>query len=294
MRAVFRFIWDVFLALVIVAAAFNSGLLGHLDPPQEVRATDMEDILRSAPGIAHLNAAATIDEAVDELYMPIYAAVPEYVNSSYPLMNQKGLEAEELQKHLFKDFDAQFKETAMKLDRRFVREYKRAVDYKIRGAVGKPFFRLGPVTRPVLESAKREAATTSPILDAVSEALASGALTSWAVKMALRIQSKMAAKRAAKEKAKRKAKGKAAKLVGKGSVCGPFALLCLLIHAVNTLDLISDLGDIAKAISRAEFERELRMAIDEDREEKELFLRIALAQKAKMLEASTLRRFNGQ
>ncbi len=307
-RAASRSFW----ATIIVLATATIGLIiasairapnSDSEPPtsREIPETILEGMFTDANKESLKAVVAEIDPALLDVYAPVYAAIPIYVDFHYSVLGEytelteavRRQAGNSLYEHLFNGFGERLEDAGSKLDQQYVDAYKKSLENQIKREFPSESTQLPPgkITEMTLQKMMDRARYTVPLATTAATIVGSGALKKITAGMA----SKLAVKIAAKASAKAAAKGGSA-LAGAGTgvlVCawsGPVAVICGVgggIAAWLFVDAV--VINLDEYFNRSEFEKDIRAMIDEDRAEKELFFEKALQKKGLEMDDFTMK-----
>ena len=292
-KTAWRFFW---IAIFVLAGVTISLILaGILRDSQtyEIPQTMLETILSETAKTAQEIVAPDIAQELENVYSPVYAAIPEYADFHYSVLGQYdeltafalGQMSDNLYQRLFNGFEQRFSDTLTSLDQKYEKAYRDALDEQIEEtrSTEQSSLPLGELTQKVLDDALNRARITAP--------LAGTAATITGVKVTVTIiAKKMVAKVAAKAAVKGAVKGGslltgATLGVALCSWSGPGAVLCGLTGAtVAWFSADGVIINIDEYFNRDEFEADLRALIDEDRIAKQSLIEEALRNKATQMD----------
>lgn len=274
--------------------------VGDVDPaPVEIPQTTWEQLFRDAARQALDATSPEIEVTLDEVYAPVYAAIPKYADFHYSVLGEYtelasaalGQMSSEIEERLFSGFQDRLREAGRQLDDTYFQEYLAALEDLAVDALPERSGNdpLGPVTQKVLQDVIDRALITAPVATVAAGIAGSGAIKVLATGLAKKLATKVAAKAASKGAAKG-----TSTLMGVGTgaaLCswsGPGAIVCGVAGgAVAWFGADAIVVSIDEYFNRDEFEAELRALVDEDRAEKESLLRQALERKADALGAAS-------
>ena len=263
----------------------------------EISPTTLERLLSDTANAAKEAVESDINELLDAVYEPAYAAISAYADFHYSVLGEyvelteavRGQMSAGLYERLFDGFEQRLTDTVSVLDERYVYEYQSKLQNQIAGQLSTEGLSLplGDVTDAVLQDAIARAQTTLPLATVAGGTVGSGSLKV----VSATIANKLAAKVTAKASAKGLAKGGGV-LTGAGggallcSWSGPGAAVCGVVGgAVAWFLTDAVVVNIDEYFNREEFEAELRAILDEDRTEKRELLAAALEAKAAAMDA---------
>ena len=267
----------LFLAIATVGLALIGILLpGDTEQTIEVEMdlTLLEGALSNSSKDALQAVIPAIDPLLSDVYRPVYAAIPEYVNFHYSVLGEyaelilttQGRIGTLLQERLFDGFDQRIDGFLTSLDEKFVEAYESTLDAEIQAAIAaeNPHGVLSEATQLVLNDAVARATIAFPVAGAAG-VFGSGGLKA----LTAGIAAKLAAKVTAKAVAKGALKGGAvlAGAGGGGALCvwgGPLALACGAIGGIGAWFLAdAAIVNLDEFFTRDEFEATLRDLVDQ-------------------------------
>lgn len=300
-KTAWRFFWiAIFVLAGVTILLILAGALRDSEPaaPQtyEIPQTRLETILSETAKTAQEIVAPDIAQELENVYSPVYAAIPEYADFHYSVLGQYseltafalGQMGDDLYQRLFNGFEQRFSDAGTALDQQYEKVYRDALDEQIENtrSIEQSSLPLGELTQKVLDDAVSRARITAPLAGTAAVITGNGALKVTAATIA----KTMAAKVAAKTAVKGAVKGGSV-LAGAGGAAvlcswsGPGAVLCGLIG--GTVAWFSADGviiNIDEYFNRDEFEADLRASIDEDRIAKQSLIEEALRNKATQMD----------
>ena len=271
----------VFMAVATVTVALIGSLRsGGPDSTiaHEFEPTTIEEILSKASEATLQAVLQQTDPLLDDVYEPVYAAIPDYADFHYSLVGEYSLLfmavqaaiGDDLQQRLFGGFQQRTNSALDELDSLSLELYKANLDAEVSDALNAESAGavLGEASQLALDDAVARARLSIPIAGAAS-IVGSGGLKALTAGMATKLGTAIAAKATAKGAVK----GSAA-LAGAGggaAMCawaGPFAAICGAGGGIVAW-LLADgaIVNIAELFSRDEFEDDLRRLVDEHKAE---------------------------
>ena len=299
-----RFFWAAILVLAGLTLLLTLvGTLRNSEPAGpttfEIPKTTLETILSEAAEKAQVIVAPETETILQNVYAPVYAAIPEYADFHYSVLGEYvelteaafGQMSHGLYDRLFKGFEQRLSDAATLLDQKYSEAYRSALKEQIETTIPTEQLSLplGELTQAALEDAVSRARVTLPLASVVAGVAGSGTLKVVAATVAKKMAAKVAAKAAAKGVAK--GGGFLAGAGGGALLCswsGPGAALCGIVGGTAAW-LLADAAvvNIDEYFNRDEFEAELRALIDEDRAARQLLIEEALRNKAAQMDAAT-------
>lgn len=294
-----QFFWGTIILLFCTAVSLP--LIGWLhttgvtksesNKPLELPSTFFETALTKVAKEAADKAGAEIEPTLDQVYAPIYKAIPEYAEFHYSVLGEYavlasaalGKMSDTLYHRLYPGFDRRFIDAAKKLDQKYSEAYNEALSLLVSDEKkSRPPLPLGPITKTILQDAKDRAKITVPIATVAATATTSGALKALIASVAAKLAAKITAKAVAKGVLK--GTGMLTGALTGAIACswsGPFAAVCgggaaLVIWFLTDAAIVN----LDEYFHRDEFEAELRDIINEDRVAKKKLLVDALNKKA--------------
>ena len=222
----------VLLLIVTVGLAIIGWLRGHYSdqPPAELPRQTLTEILLDSAVLAGEETLPELDDILDEVYEPVYAAIPAYADFHYTVAGEytellayaQGEMAELLAEMLLGGFEQRMNRGILLFDQKYTRAYQNALDRKIEEAASSER-ELGSITQTILADAQSRMKVSITVF--TGEALVGSGILKAAF---AGIAKKLAGKLAVKTGGKIIATGTGA---GAGvAVCawaGPFALACV-------------------------------------------------------------------
>lgn len=216
-RIASRFFWATVLLLAVATIGLTvvDGMRSKEIPGPatvEISPTTLERLLSDTANAAKESVEADINELLDAVYGPAYAAIPAYADFHYSVLGEyvelteavRGQMSAGLYERLFDGFEQRLTDTASILDERYVYEYKSNLQNQIAGqlSVGGISLPLGDVTDAVLQDAIARAQTTLPLATLAVGIVGSGSLKVVSATIAKKLAVKVVAKASAKGLAK--------------------------------------------------------------------------------------------
>ena len=260
--------------------------------PVELPQTTIERIVTEAAGKAYVLVAPSVNELLENVYQPVYAAIPVYASYHYSVFGEyielseavRGEMSAGIYERLYDGFETRLSDTATLLDLNYSEEFQNALQAEIEvelpeGSLPVP---LGPLTQTAKSDALRRASVTVPLAAVAATLVGSGALATVTSAIAAKLAAKIGVKAAAKVAAK--GGGVLAGAGGGALICswsGPGAIACGAIGGLVAW-FVTDavVVNIDEYFNRDDFEAELRLLIDEDRAAMTLLLENTLQDKA--------------
>lgn len=236
--------------------------------PSELAGTELSTVLTASQQKALEPVLLQLDQKLDKVYAPVYAAIPVYVDFHYSVPGQylelfaaaNGALEQDLADRLFSDFDARMSTASTDLTNAFSHAFRVEIDNATQGAGGTSAY--GELTRRSLADAKMRFAVSAPLN--ATAAAGTGLAVKTAVKaVAKKMAGKMAVKTAGKAGGKWVAAGTGA---GAGALAcswaGPGAGLCAAAAGVGAW-FATDFAMVKldELWSRKEFEADLRKMV---------------------------------
>lgn len=229
-------------------------------------------------------AGASIEPLLEDVYAPVYAAIPAYTDFHYSIWGSYvelgraalGDPAEKLQEMLFGGLEDRLLDVTRKVEAGYSDAFQRQLNEPFTEA-GKDREALGPLTAAVIADAKRQTAMSGALFVG-----AAGSTTVLASVVAKKLGAKIAAKVALKAGSKW---GMVFGGAGGGAAlcawAGPGAAACAVGGGIAVW-LISDYAvtELDQLMNRDEFEADLRSIIDEDKVERRMAIESALVDMA--------------
>jgi len=288
-----RWFWGAILVMAVLTLGMTvMALLRHTAQPEESTSTELTGatvsvILTEAQKAAFLQVSPAIETLLEEVYAPVYAAIPAYANFHYSVPGQylelaaavTGAMEQDLQDRLFAGFDGRMSLASTELTDRFNQAFQREVDTAAPYPEGAST--LGDVTRNSLADAKARFIASAPL--SATAAVGSALAVKTAVKvLAKKMGGKLAVKAAAKAGSKWAAAGT---MAGAGALAcswtGPGAGICAAAGGVGAWFLTDfAMVKLDELWSREEFEAYLRTMVDEQKAAHAQALREALEARA--------------
>lgn len=264
----------------------------------ELSPTALESVLTKSNILTLREVAKEIDPLLDQIYTPVYRAIPAYVDFHYSLKGEYvelteaalGYVSAKLREKLFTGLEERLNGAATKLDDRFNENFRQQVAANLARVQPDtlPGPSLGPLTRAVVDDAKARISVTAPLAGVISAggyASLKAASALFAKKLGAKIATKVAAKTGAKWAA---AAGGAGSGTAICSWAGPGAAVCAAGGAVIAW-VATDMAVIKldEILNREEFEAEIRKLVDEDKAATRALLEKALSEKATKVQAGS-------
>ena len=288
----------VFMAVATVTVALIGSLRsGGTDSTiaHEFRPTTIEEILSRASEATLQAVVQQTDPLLDDVYEPVYAAIPDYADFHYSLVGEysllfmalQGGVGDDLQQRLFGGFLQRTNSALDELELLSLELYKSNLDAEVSDALNAESAGavLGASSQLALDDAVARARLSIPIAGAAS-IVGSGGLKALTAGIATKLGTAIAAKATAKGAVK----GGAA-LAGAGggaAMCawaGPFAAICGAGGGIFAW-LLADgaIVNIAELFNRHEFEDDLRKLVDEHKAEMKRRIEQALRERFLLLD----------
>ncbi len=299
-----RFFWAVILILAGLTLFFSLlGTLRNTVPNKpttyEIPTTALETIFSKAAKKAQVIVELETDLILENVYAPVYAAIPKYADFHYSVLGEY-IELKEaafsqmsdgLYDRLFNGFEKRHLDAVALLDQRYSDAYRDAFKHLIKKTIPmeKLALPLGELTQAAFKDATGRAMVTAPLSTVAAGVVGSGSLKVVAVAIAKKLVAKVATKVAVKGVAKG---GSFIAGAGGGALLcswtGPIAALCGIAGGTAAW-LLTDAAvvNLDEYYNRDEFEAELRALIDEDKVAKKLLIKRALLNKATQMDAAT-------
>lgn len=245
----------------------------------EMTAEEFRKVLEGAPDVVLDQVLPEIQPLLDNAFKPVYDGIRGYTNFHYSILGEYtelvgaavGTFEDDLEKRLFSGLSNRLNSVSAKIEESFLQAYERVLHEKIKMAAGS--IDVGDATRHAVHNAVERVAVTVPSAAATTIA---GAFSIKVISKA--VAKKIAAKVAAKAAGKGLMKG-GTLLTGAGAgalACapaGPLAAACGVGGAVVVwLTVDAAVIRLDEMLNREEFEQNLRVAIDHEKERVRLIL----------------------
>ena len=255
---------------------------------KEMSSAELNALLNNANQTALAAVNKQIHAILDEIYEPVYAAIPTYATYHYSVWGEYaeltvaawGNVGQKLDETLFVGLDSRLNQAGLEIDSRFNTVFRASLDVKPNvGTRGTGT--LGRLTQAAIGDTLNRMIVTAPVgtTAAIGTAVAIKAVVKT---MAQKIAKKLTLKAAAKASGKWAATGTGA---GAGALlcswAGPGAGLCAAAGGVGAW-LMADYGIVKldEYWNRADFEADLRFMVDEQKREHKASLERAIASRA--------------
>lgn len=295
-RIVSRLFWGTIIIFAILTIAihligFFGGIAGVKKDPKvvEIGQTRLETLVSEAASKAMEENLEKLDPVMEEIYAPVYYAIPLYASFHYSVLGEY-VELSEmvikksstaLEEKLFSGFDLRFKEAIAQFEKNFDVAYKRNIDAAIKKEMQEinSNTTLSTITKAILEDTRNRAVISKPIAAVVAQ---TGGIKILAQVMA----KKIVAKAAAKATAKGIGKGGTI-LAGAGggalfcSWAGPLSAVCA-VGGATAAWLLTDavIINLDEWWTREDFEKELENLIDEHKQKQLHLIQEKIKEKA--------------
>ena len=200
----------VFMAIATVTVALI-GSLRSVSPdstiPLEFESTVIEDFIDGATEATLQEVLQRTDPLLDDVYAPVYAAIPDYADFHYSLVGEYSLLSmalqggigDDLQQRLFRGFQQRTNSALDELESLSIELYKSNLDAEVREALNAESAGavLGEATQLALDDAVARARLSIPMAGA-AVVLGSGGLKVLTAGMATKLGTAIAAKATAK------------------------------------------------------------------------------------------------
>jgi hypothetical protein len=240
-----------------------------------------------------------IDDILDKAFDPVYAAIPTYVDFHYSVRGQytelfgaSGIIESAIQTRVFSGFDERLNDAMNEIDQIFSQEFNRSVQEQLEAEIPVAWrgAQMSSITEAAISDAQYRIRYTLPVggLVATTGGFASATLaTAIAAKIATKVAAKTALGLAVKSTG---IGGGAATGAAIGAVLGPVGAGVggAIGGAVAWIAVDSAIIRLDKAFNREEFEADLRMMIDEERNNLHATLEQAVQQKVVATENFTI------
>lgn len=279
-------------------------------PPDtvEIESTVLRRYFSEASQFAYETAVIEIDPLLDELYAPVYAGITEYADFHYSIVGEYtelssalvGQMGQSIESIMYKGYEERLEAIFTQLDTVYASAFRSSLNNLIESDLppGVSVDSLGTLTNTAINDAISRAYVTVP----VATAAASVGGFAMAKVVSKKIITKLVTKAATKTSAKVVAKGATSFFAGAGTGAAVGTLLGPVGTAVGGVVggvatwFAADAAIISvdEYFNRDDFENELRLMVDENREELKHFLLEAMASKKVDMDDFTLRELSRQ
>ncbi|MBC7153901.1 MAG: hypothetical protein H5U19_04665 [Rhodobacteraceae bacterium] len=314
-----RFFWGTIIILAVallalVAIAFlragqqsvdrsagTSGFVEDVAPPVvEIEPTRLQKYFERAAADAGESTSAEIDELLDILYDPVYGGIESYVDFHYSVLGEYtelagaalGTSADAIESKLFGGFPERMEHLGNSIDARFAEALTSALQRELQAEMpeGLSEIPLGPTTQQAIDDTIARVSITAPVGTFMAVFGGVAGIKSISAGIAARVATRVAVKAGAKGVAKGSGilGGAGLGALG-GSWAGPpgAAVGGIIGATVTWLAVDAAVINIDEYFNREDFEADLRVMVDEHRDEVRQNLVMALEQK----KADTLMNF---
>jgi len=292
-----RAFWGTIIALIVISIGLTGiALLRQTarepavamdEQAVELHPTVLQALMASVAGEAYVQVLPDLDRLLDDVYAPVYAAIPGYTSFHYSIYGEYtelagavfGDVTAQMQARLFEGFEDRLSAAGRTLDFRYVVFFTEALNTGLSAESPDGY---GPQTEALTSDRLSRlgliSSTTALVTKFGTISIATAAATALATKIAISIAAKVGLKLAAKGGSVLAGAGTGAAIC---SWSGPGAILCGVGGAAImwfTVDAV--IINIDEYFTRDDFEAELRQFIDEDRAALRAQLQLALQAKA--------------